>query len=270
MSDRRRRGGRRFLTALVNTVTGLIFLLVFLAVVAFAFFFFAPVNLPTLADLGLATAQPTVVLPTAVSAAEVPSITPTNTPPPLAPTFTPVTMAPTATPSPTNTRQPTVTPSITPIFPSRTPTGTPTATATLTPTATPLGPTSTPAPTKSAFPFTRSDISPFYLQNYANTAGCDWMGMAGEVLDLSRNPVPVGSYVVHVWGSGLDERIQVGTAPDYSPSGWEQFLFGSPVIRDYNVQLETPSGTAVSQIYSVQSRASCNQNLIRFDFVQNH
>jgi hypothetical protein len=96
------------------------------------------------------------------------------------------------------------------------------------------------------------------------------MGVAGEVLDLNRNPVVVGSYRVHVWGSGLDERVVVGGAPAYSPSGWEQFLFNSPVVRDYNVQLETPNGTAVSQVYSIQTRASCSQNLVRLDFLQNH
>lgn len=96
------------------------------------------------------------------------------------------------------------------------------------------------------------------------------MGVAGEVLDLNRNPVAVGSYIVHVWGSGLDERIKAGSAPDYSPAGWEQFLFDSPVIRDYNVQLESVNGTAVSQAYRIQTRSNCNQNLVRIDFVQNH
>ena len=96
------------------------------------------------------------------------------------------------------------------------------------------------------------------------------MGIAGEVLDLNRNPVPVGGFRVHVWGSGIDERVPVGGAPDYSPSGWEQFLFNSPVVRDYNVQLETSNGTSVSQVYHVTSRASCNENLILFSFVQNH
>lgn len=96
------------------------------------------------------------------------------------------------------------------------------------------------------------------------------MGVAGEVLDLNRNPVPVGSYVVHVWGSGLDERVVVGGAPAYSPSGWEQFLFNSPVQREYNVQLETPSGTAVSQVHTINTRGSCSENLVRLDFLQNH
>ncbi len=96
------------------------------------------------------------------------------------------------------------------------------------------------------------------------------MGVAGEVLDLNRVPVNAGSYKVHVWGGGIDKRLVVGTAPAYSPSGWEQFLFDSPIVRDYNVQLESGNGTAVSEVYNFQSRANCNQNLIRFDFVQNH
>lgn len=208
--------------------------------------------------------------PTAVIAAIVPTLTPSATPNQLLPTWTPALPEPTAEPPATNTRRPTLTPSITPILPSRTPTHTPLPTATNTPTETPPGPTPTTSPTRSAFPFTKSDISPIYLQNFANTAGCDWLGIAGEVLDLSRNPVASGSFKVHVWGSGIDARLIVGTAPAYSPSGWEQFVFNKPEIRDYNIQLESPSGTAVSEVYSVQTRASCNQNLLRFDFVQNH
>jgi hypothetical protein len=119
-----------------------------------------------------------------------------------------------------------------------------------------------------SFPFTKSEYSPFYLQNFINNAGCDWMGVAGEVLDIERNPVAAGSYTVHVWGSGIDARVTVGTAPAYSPSGWELFLFDSPVVRDYEIQLEASSGTAVSAIYAFQTRASCTENLVRFDFVQ--
>ena len=90
------------------------------------------------------------------------------------------------------------------------------------------------------------------------------------MLDLNRNPVSIDSYRVHVWGSGIDERVVVGGAPGYGPSGWEQFVFDSPVMRDYNVQLESPNGTAVSQIYRVQTRPNCNENLLQINFVQNH
>ena len=116
--------------------------------------------------------------------------------------------------------------------------------------------------------FAKTDISPLYLQNYANEDGCDWLGAAGEVLDSNRRPVLNNNYRVHIWGNGIDERPLVGGAPAYSLSGWEQTLFNTPVVRDYQLQLETMDGTAVSPIYAVQTRAACSENLLRFDFVQ--
>jgi hypothetical protein len=260
--------------SIIQNVIAILFLLVALLVVAgFVAVFFMPDLLELTPLAGLIGEEETTTVegaPTSAVVAVVPSTTPTNTPNSLLPTWTPQSDQPTPEPLPTNTRRPTVEPSITPTIPTRTPTPTATNTPTSTPTETPIGPTQTASPTLSSFPFTKSDTSPFYLQNYANNAGCNWMGIAGEVLDLNRNPVSSGSFQVHVWGSGIDARLIVGTAPAYSPSGWEQFLFDSPAIRDYNVQLESASGTAVSQVYSVQSRASCNQNLVRFDFIQNH
>ena len=267
------RNQRRGCGSIIQNVVAILFLLVALLVVAgFIAVFFMPGLLELTPLAGLVRTEQTAAeaAPTVAVVAMVPSMTPTHTPNALLPTWTPRSEEPTPEPLPTNTRRPIEEPSITPTIPTRTPTPTATNTPTSTPTETPIGPTPTSSPTLSAFPFTKSDTSPFYLQNFANNAGCNWMGIAGEVLDLNRNPVPAGSYRVHVWGSGIDARLTVGTAPAYSPSGWEQFLFDSPVVRDYNVQLESSSGTAVSQAYSVQSRASCNQNLVRFDFVQNH
>lgn len=255
---------------LLNVLTAMLLLLAVLTIVALGAIFLVPDLLNTLPiDISgpVDEGEPT---PTGAVVAEVPSVTATSTPGPLVATWTPVAPGPTSTPAPTNTRGPTLTPSLIPTFPTRTPTPTQTPTPTNTPTETPTGPTPTPSPSRSAFPFTKTDTSPFYLQNYANSAGCNWLGIAGEVLDLNRNPVPDGQYKVHVWGSGIDQRPDVGGAKDYSPSGWEQFVANTPLIRDYNVQLETINGTAVSQVYTVQTRASCSQNLVRFDFVQNH
>lgn len=256
-------------------------LLISMALVALvALFFLAPERLPQLTFLPELPALPTLAvpvalapeeaLPTLVAAIELPTATPTPEAAGLVPTWTPPSSLPTVTPLPLTTLKPSVTPSPLPIFPTKTPTPTATPTNTNTPTATPLGPTPTPSPTRSAFPFTKTDNSPFYLQNHANNAGCGWLGLAGEVLDLARNPVTVGSYRVHVWGGGIDERVIVGGAPNYGPSGWEQFVFDSPVMRDYNVQLESPNGTAVSQIYRVQTRPNCTENLLQINFVQNH
>lgn len=216
------------------------------------------------------TTEPTPA-PTVAAVAEVPTATNTNTPSPIRATFTPLPAQPTFTPVILReTRAPTESPTPRPTLPSRTPTFTPTATATNTPTATPTGPTPTTAPTRSQFPFTKTDTSPFYLKNFANNNGCDWLGVAGEVLDLSRNPVAANSFRVHVWGEGIDQLVFTGTAPIYSDSGWEVRLGDSPTVREYNVQLESVNGTAVSQVYRIQTRASCDDNLVRLDFVQNN
>ncbi len=256
---------------LTNLIAAIIAMFALLVGVILALLVFAPEAMANTPFATLLNLDDEEALPTAVPIAIVPTATQTHTPTPyLEPTWTPFVEEPTITSEPTKTLGPTLTPSNTPIFPSKTPTKTPTPTPTNTGTPTPVGPTPTPSPTRSSFPFTKSDISPFYLQNSANTAGCDWMGVAGEVVDLNRNPVPVGSYRVHVWGSGIDERPIVGGAPAYSPSGWEQFLLNQPQVREYNVQLETANGTAVSQVYFIQTRASCSQNLVHLDFVQNH
>ena len=273
MAKRRQQTG--CIGRLVSMAAALL-LLVSVAIVALVILFFvAPERVPQLAILQDPPALPTLALPVAlapeeelptlVAAIEIPSATPSPGSAGLAPTWTPPALLPTVTPLPFSTLKPSVTPSPLPIFPTKTATPTPTPTNTNTPTATPLGPTPTPSPTRSAFPFTKTDNSPFYLQNHANNAGCGWLGLAGEVLDLTLNPVPIDSYRVHVWGGGIDERIIVGSAPD-----WEQFVFDSPVMRDYNVQLESPNGTAVSQIYRVQTRPNCNENLLQINFIQNH
>lgn len=118
--------------------------------------------------------------------------------------------------------------------------------------------------------FIKSPESPIYLQNYANNAGCNWAGIAGEVFDLQGNPVSFGEYRVHAWGSGIDNRVPVGGVPVYGPSGYEIFLFDSPIMNDYNLQLETADGSFASPIFVVQTHASCAENLLYFVFVQDH
>lgn len=212
-------------------------------------------------------ALPTAVPPTLAVAASVPTLTHTPTPDErLRPTFTPVAAEIEVAAAPTNTRRPTLTPSATSTIPTRT--STPTPSNTPTNTVTP-GPSPTATFTQSPFPFTKSPDSPIYLKNFANGAECNWLGVAGEVLDTNGLPVGSGRYQVHVWDSGVDARVPVGGAPAYGPSGYEQFLFDSPVIRNYNVQLETTGGETVSQVYRLQTRSSCNENLLYLIFLQN-
>ncbi|MFZ0547111.1 MAG: hypothetical protein WAM60_16820 [Candidatus Promineifilaceae bacterium] len=118
--------------------------------------------------------------------------------------------------------------------------------------------------------FLKTLESPIYLQNYANNAGCNWLGIAGLVFDLQGYPVALGEYQVHAWGGGIDERVLVGGAPAYGPSGYEVYLYDSPIVNDYNLQLETAAGHSISPIYEVQTHASCSENLLFFSFLQNN
>lgn len=261
---------------LLNGVAAILMLAACMLIFGFGLVLFAPDLLPSFTFVDRLLRPEEVNLdeinlgegfPTMAAAAVIPSETPT---PLIRATFTPLPGQPSVTPIPVSTLRATITPSIMPTLPTRTPTPTYTPTPTITPTPSPTGPTPTPSPTRSPYLFTKSDLSPFYLQNHANNAGCGWMGIAGEVLDLNRLPVNPGQYRVHVWGNGIDERPSVGGAPDYGPSGWEQYLGESPTAAEYNVQLETASGTAVSQVYRIQTRAACSQNLTQIDFLKNH
>lgn len=280
MSRHRHQKQTGCLGRIANVLALLIFLLGFAAIGFFFYMFATGQEISTDRFSRAINVLLAPDLPTTVPVANIPTLTPTLSPTPvtptpteagLRPTWTPAAPEPTPTPEPTNTRRPTLTPSIQPTLPSRTPLPTATSTPTETPTATPTGPTPTTPPTRSAFIFTKTDNSPFYLQNFSNNAGCKWAGIAGEVLDLNRNPVPVGRFRVHVWGDGLgDKYILVGSSPVYSDSGWELVLSDQPTVRELNVQLESENGTAVSQLYRVQTRSSCDQNLLRIDFTQNH
>ncbi len=176
----------------------------------------------------------------------------------------------TITPTSTITDTPTIT---TTAMPSRTPTPTPTASAspTLTTTIT-LTPSETPTRTPTASLTPTSD-SPYsytgsisYKKNFANAAGCDWTGIAGTVKNLSGSHQT--GFTIHVWGSGVDQRVNSGGAPDYGASGWEQYLANTPNDNTYNVQLESADGVYLSAVISVKMKDNCDKNLALVDFKQ--
>ena len=261
----------RFIDRLANILTTALLIVAVAVAAAFAAFLIWPDMFPSLNGNDLPVVNNLPQIPTSAAVVQVPTVT--NTPiPPVQPTNTPPATATFAPPTATPTKQATFTPTPAPelegvelIPPTLTPT--PTSTPTFTPT--PRGPTPTPTNTPSAFIFTKTSDSPIYLRNYANSAGCQWSGIAGEVLDVSGNPVATGLYRVHIWDGGVDVRLDTSSKRDYGPSGWEQFIFNKPVERSFNIQLETVSGTPVSEVYRVQSVDDCNRNLLYFIFIQN-
>lgn len=126
-----------------------------------------------------------------------------------------------------------------------------------------------PTPTRSPYPFTMDDSSPTYTENFANDAGCNWLGVAGQVFDLEGEPVPAGAYMIGVLDPVVSWTL-TGSAPAYGSSGWELYLGDEPTVATYLIQLFTPAGTPVSEAYAFTTMDSCDQNLVLINFVQNH
>ena len=207
-------------------------------------------------------------------------------------------------PSPTATftysRTPTLTPTITP---SQTPTYTvtprvtatseapaqgqdvtaagpqPSATITDTPVATftPEATTPAPAPTSnftaqptpppgSPYPFIVRDQGPVFTTNFANSAGCAWQGIGGQVYDMGGQPLQ--GVNVHVFGNGIDVFTTSGSNTLYGPSGFEVAVANGINANSYVIELQSAAGTIISPQQTVIFAQDCGQNLALVNFQQ--
>jgi hypothetical protein len=143
---------------------------------------------------------------------------------------------------------------------------TPFATLVIIPTT---GPSPTPTWTRSPFRFTVQGDIPFAVANL-NLAGCNWMGIGGQVSDLRGAPL-IG-YVVHLDGGGLNANSLSGTQPQYGPAGYEFKLASAPktTIGLYRVQLRDPQNVPVSDWVTVNTFDDCAKNVLLVNFLQNH
>jgi hypothetical protein len=210
------------------------------------------------------TLTPTLTLTPLPTRTDTP--TPTAT---LTPTFTPSpTDTPTITNTPTITLTITLSPTKTLIPPTPTPTRTPTPTITLTPTFTPspTGPSPTPTNTLSPYPFRVQPSSLILRENYANAAGCNWQGIAGQVTTDRGDPV-VGIQV-RVRGDDIGDVATItGTNTFYGPSGWEVVIGSQTNNNRYQVALYA-EGVQVSPTVEIVFPNLCQQNLATVNFIQ--
>ncbi len=215
-----------------------------------------------------ATAQDVGSLPTPM---ELPSVTPSFTPLPTLPaTFTPTptnTLTPTDTlsPTPSVTTSPTITdtPAAT-STPSLTPT--PANSDTPVPTETPTGPTPTLEPSLSPFLFDLREGNVIFTSNFANTAGCAWQGIGGQVFDLGG--APMDGLRLHVFGGDIDRRVDSGSNSLYGAAGWEMPVDNKITANTYYVELESQGGTVISPRITVTFPSDCTKNLALVNFVQ--
>jgi hypothetical protein len=130
----------------------------------------------------------------------------------------------------------------------------------------------TPAPTRtlSLFQFNITPDTPAYLPNFANSHGCAWFGVSGQVFDL--NYTGILGLIVRVTGPGNFQADTItGSAPKYGASGFEVTLGATPIdSNDYRIQLRNGAGQALSENYVLVTSSQCNRNHIIVNFEQNH
>lgn len=209
--------------------------------------------------------------PTLPSVAVLPSVTATS----LFPTFPP-TWTSTFTPSPSSAPAVAITETPTRLAAATTSatseaSGTPDETAAaLALTPSPTGPTPTRTRTLSAFQFTVQGEGPVAVQNFANSQGCNWMGIGGQAFNLAGNPI-VG-LIVHLDGGDLNLDAITGSKTAYGAGGYE-FTLNDHVVQtkgEFRVQLRDTSGVPLSDFVVVDTFADCKKNLLLVNFVQNH
>jgi hypothetical protein len=191
---------------------------------------------------------------------------------PLPPTTLPaLVLTSTPTPTPKGVLPPTWTPTASP-SPTTKPTDTPTATL-LPPTETP-GPDNLPtASVDSSASFAPAEGFPVYSANdYKPEDACSWFGVIGQVID--QNGDPVSSLVVEAGGSLGEQQIELltlsGMAQNVGEGGFELYFGDQPLDTEGSVyiQLLDQSDLPLSEEFYFDTYSSCDQNLIRINFLQ--
>lgn len=193
---------------------------------------------------------------------------------------------PTATPTlrsllpPTWTPLPTLEPTLT-YTPRPTATLPPTPTSfsiyTLTPPAPTEPPQATPTRASKGYQFVVQKGNPLAIANIAHAEqGCNWMGVAGQVLDMSG---AAKTQLIVVLGGTLDGKMVhpsgvlyslSGVAPQYGQAGYEFVLADTPVASKGTlwVQLLNQSEQPVSDKVYFDTQVDCEKNLTLINFKQ--
>jgi hypothetical protein len=166
----------------------------------------------------------------------------------------------------------TIEPSATIVMPTEAPTLLPTEEFT----ATPLPPSPTITLTPTPFPLTSYYLqsgTPVGMANFANpAAGCNWMGLAGQVFNIKGEPV--SGYVLQVGGSlegkEVSQMALSGGTPLVGPGGYLITLADHPIESDGSiwVQLYDQSGEAKTGKILLTTYSNCERNLILLNLVE--
>jgi len=112
-----------------------------------------------------------------------------------------------------------------------------------------------------------------YKKNFAHPdKGCNWMGVAGQVLDSSGNPIKNLVVIAEgvLQGQDLLQVDITGLHDAYGPGGYEIEL-GSSAVATTNmiyITIYDLDGNVLSSPVSIATRADCNQNVLILNFQQ--
>ncbi len=134
-------------------------------------------------------------------------------------------------------------------------------------------PTATRKPNSKGYSFTvQTNPSPISSVLYRPEWGCDWLGLAGNAVDLQNSPVTgirvqVGGFL---GANSIDYLSLTGTALQYGRAGYEFTLAEKPVASSGTlwVQLLDQSDLPLSDKVYFDTFNSCEQNLIIINFKQ--
>ncbi len=148
-----------------------------------------------------------------------------------------------------------------------------TFTATVIPSQTP---TKAPAATPTAVPYSVQAGTPVYTANFGYPdAGCNWLGVGGQIFDENGNPVI--NLVVWMRGSISDTPFETivlsGTAEGdkYGPGGYEAVIHNAVLDTSgiFSIQILDLNGNILTDQVFFDTYAQCNQNLILINFTKN-
>jgi hypothetical protein len=104
-------------------------------------------------------------------------------------------------------------------------------------------------------------------------AGCNWIGVAGQVLDMTGAPVSTG-VVIQLSGvfngQFIEKTSLTGIAPQYGQAGYEFYLGDTPVASNKTlwVQLLDQAAAPLSEKIYFETFGECARNLIFINFKQ--
>lgn len=144
----------------------------------------------------------------------------------------------------------------------------PTASPAIRITATSAAPTPTGAPLAAApserlFELAGGEVE---RRQYTGPERCDYLAVAGEVLDMNGGPV-VGIPVVVQGDEFFESLVLSGSQQRYGQSGYEVQLGEAPFEAEFTVQLWSDTGFRLSEPVTFETSEDCEENLVVVNFV---